>query len=94
MPEVPTRRGSSGMDDNVPTELGNKPADRVSLLQNAGLFVGQLDHGRLPQGMIPDPGPSESARNDILADGPDSSKSGDITPVWVRIPRLCAYCKC
>src|SRR5208282_381075 len=59
-------------DDDVLTEFWNKHANWVSLLQNAGLFVGQLDHGHLPQGMIPDPRPRESARHDILADAPDS----------------------
>ncbi len=46
---------------------------------------GQLDHGHLPQGMLPDPGPGESARQDILADAPDS-KSGPRKRVWVQVP--------
>ena len=51
----PTDRASEAIC-SLP-RLWNKHADGVSLLQNAGLFVGQLDHGHLTQGMIPHPGP-------------------------------------
>ena len=56
--------GAARTTTTSPPSSGTNYADRVSLLQNAGLFVGQLDHGHLPQGMIPDPGPRESARHD------------------------------
>ena len=38
-------------DDNVPTELWNKYAHGVSLLQDACVLVGQRDHGHLPHGL-------------------------------------------